>query len=769
MRQYHVKLHFHKQKGNYFAYDMWQWQDQVEGKSVSFSKLDYFGVEGNLVYESEGALNRGHVLVKEGDWLTKTRDFEIELLPEGHVREVWILDGDDTVYYSLQAALTSHAYSHRQPHAYDMAMRPREFDAKWAYQGWLGHREEEGEHCFKLWAPTAKKVELLLYQSTELDAPIWKSMPMTRGKQESSYHPANTHGVWILDFLGNLSGMAYQYRVHFEHHTQVTRDPYSIATTADGMRTAILSRADRQFDWGTKKGADATPWRLDNPCQAVIYEMHLRDLTKSLTSGVDESLRGTYLGACQKGTVNSHGDATAFDYIRQLGVNVVQLQPISDRFKQYDEEGQVTYNWGYDVQNYSAPETSFSTDPSNPKQTMKELKTMIRAYHEAGISVVMDVVYNHIYSTEHGPFQNTVPDYYYRMEPDGRFQNGTGVGNETASEHEMYRKYMIDSLTHWVKEYQIDGFRFDLMGIHDVRTMNAIREAMDALDPRILLYGEGWDMGTGLAPEDKAKKDNATQLPRIGFFNDTERDAIKGAEVYGSIKRGFVSRKSTEYIVARAVLGSAELGNYLSPNQVLNYVEAHDNYNLYDLLQTLHPNEEVAGLVKRSELATAMNLLFQGMAFMQLGQEFMRTKLVATGPDGEITPLDRERAMNSYNAPDFVNQVNWDLVSQNKESIAYIRSLIALKTSLPVLGLESYDKIYQQVFIQSATDTSGLVIYELTGDKKYLVIFNASGLPYYLQNSNKLKLMVGNSRHKRPFYVENLTASIFEVLDEGKA
>ena len=160
-----------------------------------------------------------------------------------------------------------------------------------------------------------------------------------------------------------------------------------------------------------------------------------------------------------------------------------------------------------------------------------------------------------------------------------------------------------------------------------------------------------------------------------------------------------------------------------------------------------------------------MNLLFQGMAFMQLGQEFMRSKLVATGPDGEITPLDRERAMNSYNAPDFVNQVNWDLVSQNKESIAYIRSLINLKTSLPVLGLESYDKIYQQVFIQSATDCSGLLIFELTGDKKYLVIFNASGLPYYLQNSNKLKLMVGNSRHKRPFYVENLTASVFEVLD----
>ena len=220
-------------------------------------------------------------------------------------------------------------------------------------------------------------------------------------------------------------------------------------------------------------------------------------------------------------------------------------------------------------------------------------------------------------------------------------------------------------------------------------------------------------------------------------------------------------------IVSRTVLRDSKYAGGISI--VAFFVITFVIEKIYNLISNVLPNVEVAGLVKRSELATAMNLLFQGMTFMQLGQEFMRTKLVATGPDGEITPLDRERAMNSYNAPDFVNQVNWDLVSQNKESIAYIRSLIALKTSLPVLGLESYDKIYQQVFIQSATDTSGLVIYELTGDKKYLVIFNASGLPYYLQNSNKLKLMVGNSRHKRPFYVENLTASVFEVLDEGKA
>ena len=206
--------------------------------------------------------------------------------------------------------------------------------------------------------------------------------------------------------------------------------------------------------------------------------MHIRDLTKSPTSGVDEHLRGTFLGAAQTGTVNQYGQSTAFDYIKKIGYNYVQLQPIADRHKEYDEDGNVTYNWGYDPQNYNAPETSFSTNPDDPAQVIRDLKTMVQAYHDAGIGVIMDVVYNHTFSVVDAPFQTTVPDYYYRMNPDGTFQNGTGVGNETASEHEMFRKYMIDSLLYWVQEHNIDGFRFDLMGIHDVKTMQMIRQSL---------------------------------------------------------------------------------------------------------------------------------------------------------------------------------------------------------------------------------------------------------------------------------------------------
>ena len=764
MLDYKVLVHYHNPTGDYFSYDMWQWQINQWGKEAAFSKLDYFGIQGELAFQTWEHLNQAHVIIKRSDWSSQSCDYHIDLLPPHLVTEIWLIEGDAQVYYSLQAATTSHQYSRRRPHNFDMALRTDYFDECWGYQGWLGHRQTEEDHTFKVWAPTAKKVELVVYESADNQAPVYKIFPMQKGERYSHDHKENTIGVWSTEIAEDLTGKTYHYHVSFEYRNFYTRDPYTVATSPDGKRSAILGADETEVaGFQVRQGKEAV-WRLDNPNQAVIYEMHIRDLTKSETSGVDSQLRGTFLGACQKGTTNHLGQKTGFDYISDLGVNVVQLQPVSDRHKDYDENGELIYNWGYDPQNYHAPETSFSSNPADPAQAIRDLKTTIQAYHDAGISVTLDVVYNHIYSTYDSAFQATVPDYYYRMNPNGSFQNGTGVGSETASEHEMFRKFMIDSLLYWVKEFNVDGFRFDLMGIHDVETMNAIRQAMDEVDPRILLYGEGWDMGTGLRPEDKAKKDNAYQLPRIGFFNDTERDAVKGAEVYGGIKAGFVSGQATEDIVAKSILGSSELGSYLSPDQVLNYVEAHDNFNLHDLLAELHPDDDVLTRTKRIELATAMNLLMQGMAFMEVGQEFSRTKLVATGEDDQVLHSDRERAMNSYNAPDAVNQVNWDILQDHQESIDFIKNIIRLKTSCKAFSYQTYEDIYKHVFVQSAEQGSGLIIFEIKDDKHYQVIFNASGLPYYLPNADKLRLVVGNSRHKKPFYVENLTVSVFEVI-----
>ena len=764
MLDYKVIVHYHNPKGDYFSYDLWQWQTDQWGKEAPFSKLDYFGIQGELSFESWEPLSQAHVIVKRSDWSSQSCDYHIDLLPVHLSTEVWLIEGDHQVYYSLQAATTSHQYSRRRPHNFDVAMRSDYFDECWGYQGWLGHRLQGQVNEFKVWAPTAKKVELVVYKTSDNQAAVYKEFPMEKGEMYSHDHAKNTIGVWSVEVPEDLAGKAYQYHVHFENQHFLTRDPYTIATSPDGKRSAIVAEQDKTVaGFKVCHGKEAT-WRLDNPNQTVIYEMHIRDISKSPSSGVAEHLRGTFLGACQRGTRNSQGDQTTFDYIRNLGINVVQLQPVSDRHKDYDENGQVTYNWGYDPQNYNAPETSFSSNPDDPGQAIRDLKTMIQAYHDAGISVTLDVVYNHIYSTFDSAFQSTVPDYYYRMNPNGSFQNGTGVGSETASEHEMFRKFMIDSLRYWVEEFNVDGFRFDLMGIHDVTTMNIIREEMDKIDPRILLYGEGWDMGTGLMPEDKAKKDNAYQLPRIGFFNDTQRDAIKGAEVYGGLKAGFVSGQATEDIIAKAILGSSELGSYLTPTQVLNYVEAHDNFNLHDLLVDLHPDDDEVTRTKRIELATAMNLLMQGMAFMELGQEFSRTKLVGTGEEGQVLPSDRDRAMNSYNAPDAVNQVNWELISQHQESVDYIKQILRLKTSQKEFSYQTYEEIYKHVFVKEAFAGSGIVIFEIKDEKHYEIIFNASGLPYYLENADHLRLLVGNSRHKRPFYVENLTASVFEVI-----
>lgn len=759
MYNYPVLIHYHRKDE---AYEACSFSKKPLDSSELIKEEEYFGAKFLLTQSSEVALETMTFTV-EKDGINKEYPIRFNHYPL--LTEVWILDGDDTVYYSENPAIASPHYKDQNPFAFDKAINSASFDHHWGYQGDLGCQVTETETSFSLWAPTATAVQVVVYESASNDAPILKTFEMERGNSYSYSHKYNTIGVWSLTVPESLAGRAYHYQIDFPHHQSLTRDPYTIATSPDGKRSAVVSNQDRQVEgFEVKHGTEAT-WRLENPCQAVVYEMHIRDLTKSETSGVAPELRGTFLGAAQTGTVNQYGQSTAFDYIKELGVNYVQLQPIADRHKEYDADGNVTYNWGYDPQNYNAPETSMSTNPNDPGQAIRDLKAMVQAYHDAGIGVIMDVVYNHTFSTVNAPFQTTVPDYYYRMNHDGTYQNGTGVGNETASEHEMFRKYMIDSLLYWVKEYNIDGFRFDLMGIHDVKTMQMIRWAMDEVDPKIILYGEGWDMGTGLAPYDKAKKDNAYQLPNIGFFNDNQRDAVKGCEVYGSIKSGFISGAGTEPILAKAILGSRELGSYLSPNQVLNYVEAHDNYNLHDLLKTLHPMESDKRIMKKVETATAMNLLMQGMAFMELGQEFGRTKLVATGENGELTHADRERAMNSYNAPDSVNQVNWDLINEHQDSIEFVRQIIRLKTQTSAFSYPTYEEVYRHVFVHTAIENSGWIVYEIHGgEEHFLVVFNAKGASYYYENAGNLEMLVTNSRSNQENVIDDVSVAVMNVL-----
>lgn len=721
-----VIVHYHSCKGHYFQLSLWQWRDGKLGKDAYFSRFDSFGAVAYLTYPAPYFLSHAYVIVKDQFWHYQTVDFRIERDYGVPKTEVWLVDGDPTVYYSRQAAVASRHYSRCDVHAFDMAINSKAFDKRWGFSGWLGFRYQPEETSFRLWAPTAEKVELILYASTDERASVAKVLPMQRGQQYSpDHHAENTCGVWDISLRGDYNYHAYCYRVYYRRRTfRDTRDPYAIATTANGKRSIVIAPEHlKPQGFSVKQGKEAT-WRLDNPNQAVIYEMHVRDFSKSETSGVSLANRGKFKGLIETGTRNAFGDSTCFDYVKSLGITHIQLQPIFDHHQFFDDNGDYAYNWGYDPENYNVPAASFTSNPHEPATRILELKEVIQTYHDAGINVIMDVVYNHTYSSRESAFQLTVPDYYYRMNPNGSFQNGSGCGNETASEKEMYRKYMLDSILYWTNEFNIDGFRFDLMGLHDIDTMNLIRQELDKIDPRILVFGEGWDMGVGLAAEQKAKKENASKMPGIGFFNDDQRNAVKGAEVYGSFEKGFVSGAPTEGLVAKSILGSDELVSYGTPSQVINYVEAHDNYNLNDLLWVLNPEDSKQDHVKRVQLASAMTILMQGIYFMQLGQEFLRTKLYPTGQDKELTQADRERAMNSYNAPDHVNQVDWRQVTLEQETVAIMKKLIYLKTKTALFSYPSFEQIRQHVYIEHADENTGFISFTVEDERKYRLIFS---------------------------------------------
>ena len=718
-----LTVHFHSMHGDYSKYSMWKWLDGYWGEEAHFSREDDFGLVGQLTFPANRFIDYVNLLVKTEDWSKQTHDYRIRRFLGDAPNAIWVVEGDPTVYYSKQAAMTSHSFEGRDQHAFDMALRRQEFDQKWGFQGWLGHKYEKGSTEFRLWAPLARRVQLLLFKK---DSKKSKVIKMSRGTSvNKDRHEMNTHGVWSVSVPGDLDGLAYQFRVyHEESFYQDTRDPYSIALSLNNKKSLVVN-PERLVPKGYQKVTrQEANWRNANACSSVICEMHLRDFSISETSGVKKAYRGTYLGACQKGTKNDQGDVTGFDYIKRMGYNYVQLQPVFDHHKNYDKNGNLLYNWGYDPENYNVPDRQFAVDQKNPLAPILELKKMIQAYHEAGIGVIMDVVYNHTYSSYSSPFQLTVPAYYYRMHDNGSFQDGSGCGNETASEKEMYRKYMIDSLTYWAEEFGVDGFRFDLMGLHDVATMNAIRSAMDDIDPRILIYGEGWDMGIGLPVDQKAKKDNAALMPRIGFLNDNARDAVKGAEVYGQISNGYVSGAPLEDKIAKSLLGSRGFVNYLMPGQVLNYIEAHDNYNLNDLMHHLHPHDSPEDIEKRIYLANALNLTMQGMCFMQLGQEFQRSKMVATGEDGNYTEADVKRAMNSYNAPDEVNCVDWNQVTLKKELVDKIAKLIERKKTVAEFSYRSYADIYDNLYVTKADFASGIVELHISGKLDETLVFD---------------------------------------------
>ena len=577
-------------------------------------------------------------------------------------------------------------------------VRSNDFDNYFSYDGELGALYEKEGTLLRVWTPTAKSVEVWIYADDSFKGPSTKIEMVQKPK-----------GIFEAYLPGDQHGTIYVYKIFFLNTREsISVDPYARATTVNGMKSVIADLNRTNPDgWGERLPAFGLPE------EAIIYELHIRDFSISETSGIVN--KGKFLGLTEKNTQNASGRKTGLDYLIDLGITHIQILPMFD-YATVDEANltEPQYNWGYDPLNYNVPEGSYSTDPFDPFNRIFELKQMIRTLHENGLRVIMDVVYNHVYDPKDQALERTVPGYFYRYNADGSLANGTGVGNDTASERHMMRKYIIDSVKYWAKEYHLDGFRFDLMGIHDSVTMNAIREALDKIDPSIIIIGEGWEMSTPLPEDLKASQRNAQAMPRIAHFNDSIRIAVKGSDFGDEKDRGFISGKNyLEDLLLRNIKGAMHLSShssYVDPEQVIQYVEAHDNLTLYDKLLRSNPDDSEEVRIKRHTLATSIVLLSQGVPFIHGGQEFLRTKAGVA---------------NSYQSPDEINQFEWERVTTFQESVAYVKGLIALRKSEYLFRLHTIEEIEAHFTILS--ENFNIVAFSLTNsEKKYIVIFNGN-------------------------------------------
>ena len=568
---------------------------------------------------------------------------------------------------------------------------------------------------FRIWVPTADVAKVLIYKDGLGGSPLVEKK-MKR----------DVDGTWVATFDEDLKGRFYTFRIKYDGGwLNETPGIYATAVGVNGKRGAIVDM----------ENTDPPGWENDkkpllrNFNDIIVYELQVRDMSIHPNSGIRQ--KGKFQGLAEVGTISPEGEKTGIDHIEELGATHVHLLPSFD-FRSIDETrlDENKYNWGYDPVNFNVPEGSFSTDPYNPKSRIREFKEMVQAFHKKGIRVVLDVVYNHTGETDNSNFNLLVPGYYYRQNEDGSWSNASACGNETASERPMMRKYMIGSLKYWMKEYHLDGFRFDLMGIHDIGTMNMISSELHQIDPTIFIYGEGWTAGGSPLPEEQqALKKFTYRLDSIAAFSDDIRDGIKGSwnnhEAKGfvsgapnleeSIKFGVVASTQHPQVDYQKVNYSAKPWA-AQPYQTMNYVSCHDNHTLWDKLKISCPGASTNELIKMHKLANTIVMTSQGVPFLNAGVDFLRTK---------------KGVENSYNSPDSINQIDWSLKHKNRNVFEYYRGLIKLRKEHPAFRMASTADIKKNLeFID--TRIPNVVVFQLkhntNGDswKNIIVIYNAS-------------------------------------------
>lgn len=784
-----VIIHYKEQSGNTKNWNLWTWGENANGKSYEFTGEDEFGKYAKI--NLDGEYNRVGFIIRTNEWEKDGGDRWIENIKDGRA-EVWLLSGDDKVYnskpssdLSIQKAtidsfneitVTTNVPFHikerkieiegikiKNISPYDTSsgnvtnkvkiITEQKIDLKQSYKVKIENvadtnteigkviRSEEFDHSFyyggndlgnvytpqftkfRVWAPTASEVKLVTYEK-------WNDKIGTEINMKQA-----EKGTWKAELKGNKKGLYYTYKVKIGDKWTEAVDPYARAASVNGDKGAVV---DLEETNPKKWKANKKP-KFKNPEDAIIYELHVRDLSIQSESGIKQ--KGKYLGVTEKGTKGPEGVKTGLDHIKDLGVTHVQLLPIFD-YASVNEENlnEPQYNWGYDPKNFNVPEGSYSTNPYEPTVRITELKQMIQTLHDNNLRVVMDVVYNHMYNAAESNFHKLVPGYYYRYNEDGTFANGTGVGNDTASERKMMRKFMVDSVTYWTKEYNLDGFRFDLMGIHDYETMNAIRKAVNQIDPSIILHGEGWDLNTPLAAELKANQKNAEKMKGIAHFNDNIRDGLKGS-VFEEKENGFVNGKENmEDRIKKGITAGIDYdinsSTYQDPEQVLTYVEAHDNHTLWDKLELTNPGDSEEVRKQMHKLSSSILLTSQGIPFLHAGQEFMRTKY------GDH---------NSYKSPDSINQMDWLRRAAFNNEVDYMKGLIELRKKYPAFRMTSAEQIKKHItFIDVPKN---VVAYSINGNG----------------NGNKSEyFMVAHNANREDIDITLPSKGLWKVLVDGK-
>lgn len=537
------------------------------------------------------------------------------------------------------------------------------------------------ETKFSLWSPTAEEVRVLLFESGE-EGSAYQTLQMEKRED----------GTWALSVKDDLIGKFYAFNVKIDGKwLGDTPGIMAKAVGVNGKRAAVIDlRSTDPEGWEN----DVRP-PLNSYADVMLYEMHHRDFSLDSVSGIQN--KGKYLALTEEGTTSPSGEKTGIDHLKELGITHVHILPSYD-YASVDETklNKPQYNWGYDPQNYNVPDGSYSTDPYKPEVRIKEFKQMVQALHKAGIRVVLDVVYNHTFNTEDSNFERTVPGYFYRHTADGKLADGSGCGNETASDRAMMRKYMIESVLYWANEYHLDGFRFDLMGIHDIETMNEIRAALDKIDPSIFMYGEGWAASAPQLDEDKlAMKANVYKMPRIAAFSDEMRDALRGGWNDDSKGAFLIGELGHEMSIKFGIVGAIEHPqivfdevNYskkpwaLQPTQMISYVSCHDDMCLADRLKATMPGASVNELVALHKLAETCVFTSQGVPFIFAGDEVMR---------------DKKGVHNSFNSPDSINTIDWKNKTVYKEVFDYMKGLIAMRKAHPAFRMGDADIVREQL------------------------------------------------------------------------